>query len=170
MFGGKVKDMRMGRIAQERSPFHAPAQGLGNEGDITPGGDQAAHVQAPMRIEIIDHPIIAWHVGQLMDHIGQMRSEICTGPCGAEMPHHLACRDDKGGQQHPCAMPHVFLLALFGLAGRHQLRGMFTLHNVHAGLFVRANHQAAMLKTLQGVDREVSIRHMVERLMAYAAA
>jgi hypothetical protein len=156
MFRGKVKDMLMGRITQECAPLHASASRLGNRGQITPCGDQATDVQAPMRIEIIDHPIIALHVRQLLDHVRQMCSEIRTGPRGAEIPHDLPRWDDKGGQQHARAMPNVFLLAFFGLAGLHQLGGIFALQNLHTGLFVRANHEATVLKKRQGVDIEVT--------------
>ena len=73
MGGRKMEHMLMGRITQERPPLDAALQGLGGKRELTPRRDQAAHLQAPVRIEIIDHPVIALHVGQLLDHVGQMR-------------------------------------------------------------------------------------------------
>jgi len=59
MPGCKVKDMRMGRITQEGASLNATLQRLGNKQEITPRCDQATYVQAPVGIEVIDHPIIA---------------------------------------------------------------------------------------------------------------
>ena len=152
MFGGKVKDMFMGRITQEGASLDTALQGLGGKREITPRRDQAAEFQAPVRIEIIAPPVVALHVGQLLDHGGQMRGEIRTGPRWAKIPHHLPGRDDKGSQQHPRAMPNVFLFALCRLAGLHQLRRILALQNLHAGLFVGADHQAVGLVEAQGLE------------------
>ena len=59
MFGGKVKDMFMSRITQEGASLDTALQGLGGKREITPRRDQAAEFQAPVRIEIIDHPVVA---------------------------------------------------------------------------------------------------------------
>jgi len=69
----------------------------------------------------------------------------------------LATGWTQRGQQRPRAMSQVFLLALFGLAGLRQLRGIVALHNLHARLFVSADHQAALLiqaqsLAIQGTD------------------
>src|SRR5207245_3367293 len=92
MFRRKMEEMLMGWIAQECSPLFPPAQGLGNAGEITPRRHEAADVQAPMRIEIIDHPVIAGHGGELLPDIGQMCREVLTGAGRPEMPEHLPRR------------------------------------------------------------------------------
>ena len=86
MFGRKMEHMLMRWVAQEGPPLHPSVQCLGDEGEIAPCGHEAAHVQAPVRIEIIDHPVIAGHGGELPDDVGQMRREVLTGACRAEMP------------------------------------------------------------------------------------
>ena len=98
MLGRKVKDMLMGRIAEERTPLGASMQGLRDKGDRTPLGHETADLEAPVGIEIIDHPIIALHRGQLLHDVPQMGGPIHTGAGLPEMPHKLARRDDEGGQ------------------------------------------------------------------------
>ena len=98
MLRGKVEDMRVGRITQERAALHAALQGLRALGDVAPLGDEPADLQAPVGIEIIDHPIIALHRGQLLHDVPQMGGPIHTGAGLPEMPHKLARRDDEGGQ------------------------------------------------------------------------
>ena len=63
MYGRKVKDMLMGRIAEERTPLGASMQGLREKGDRTPLGYETADLEAPVGIEIIHHPIVARHGG-----------------------------------------------------------------------------------------------------------
>jgi len=48
-------------------------------------------------------------------------------------------------------MPQAFLLALFDLAGLHQLRGMVALQNLYTRIFVSADHQAALLVEAQNL-------------------
>ena len=98
MLGRKVKDMLMGRITQESAALDTALQGLGSTREITPRCDQATHVQAPVGIEIVDHPIIALHRGQLVSHVGQMGSPIRTGAGLAQIPHEVTRRHHEGGQ------------------------------------------------------------------------
>lgn len=98
MRGREVEDMLMGRIAQERSSLHAAVQSLGEVRDMTPLGDKPADREAPVGIEIIDHPIVALHRGQLLHDVGQMGCPIRTGTRLTEIPHQLSRRDHEGGQ------------------------------------------------------------------------
>ena len=98
MLRRKVKDMLMGRITQESASLAPALQGLGSKRELTPCCDQATHIQAPVGIEIIDHPIVALHRGQLVHHVRQMGRPIRTGAGLAQMPHELACRYHEGGQ------------------------------------------------------------------------
>jgi hypothetical protein len=128
--------MLMRRIAQERSPLHTSLECLGDKGEITPRCHEAADLQAPVRIEIIDHPVIVLHGWQLVAYVGQMRSKVLTGAGRAKMPQHLAGRHNKEGNQDPHRMADVFVFTFLGLAWLGQLRGMCTLENLHARLFV----------------------------------
>ena len=98
MLGCEVEDMLMGRIAQERSSLHAAMQSLGDVWDVTPLSDEPADLEAPVGIEIIDHPIVALHRGQLLHNVGQMGCPIRTGTRLTKIPHELSCRDHEGGQ------------------------------------------------------------------------
>jgi hypothetical protein len=79
MLGRKVQDMLLGRVAEERPPLGAAMQGLGEKGDRTPLGHETTDLEAPVGIEIIHHPIVALHRGQLADDVGQMCGPICPG-------------------------------------------------------------------------------------------
>ena len=152
MFGGKVEDMLMGRIAQESAPLHTSAQVLRHKGHLAPLGDQTADREAPMGIEIIHHPIVALHSGELLDDGGQMRGEVLTGARLAQIPDDLTRGDDKRGDQGTHPMPDVLVLAFFRFARCHGLRGVFALQNLHAGLFIAANDHTVLLKEAQGVE------------------
>ena len=60
-----MEHMLMGRITQERPALDAALQGLGGKRESTPRRYDAAHLQTPVRIEIIEDPIIAGHRRQL---------------------------------------------------------------------------------------------------------
>ena len=152
MFGGKVKDMFMGRITQAGASLDTALQRLGGKRGITPRCDQAAEFQAPVRIEIIDHPVVALHSGELLDDVGQMRGEVLTSARLAQIPDDLTGGDDKRGNQGPHAMPDVLVLAFFWLARGHGLCRVFALQNLHAGLFIAANDHTALLKEAEGVE------------------
>ena len=72
MLGRTVQDMLRGRIVEERPPLGASMQGLGDHGDRTPWGHETADLATPVGIEIIHHPIVALHSGQLVDDVDQM--------------------------------------------------------------------------------------------------
>lgn len=152
MFGRKVKDMRMAWIAQECPALPPMAQVLGNKGHLAPLRHHTADVKAPVGVEIINHPVVTVHVWQLLDHMGQMGGEIGTGAGLAQIPHDLTRRDNKRGNQCPCAMTDVLVLAFFRFARGNRLRGVFALKNLHPGLFIAADDHTALLKKTQGVD------------------
>jgi len=158
-----MEPRRRRRITQEGPPLGSAWPRLRGQRERTPPRDQATHVQAPGRLEMIDHPVIALPVRQLLDHLGQMPGAIRPGPRRAEMPHHLPRRDDTRGQQRPRAMPHVVLLALCRLAGLPPLRGILALQHLPARLFVGTDHQAALRREAQGMDREVTDRPRLRR-------
>ena len=70
MFGGKVEDMLMRRIAQESPPLHTSVQRLHPIGHVTPRVDQTADRKALVGIEIIYHPVVARHSGELVHDVG----------------------------------------------------------------------------------------------------
>src|SRR5262245_42593676 len=151
-----MKDMLMVRVTQESAPLSTALQHLGLKRALAPGSYQLAHLQAPVGIQIVQHPVIADHVWELADHIGQMRREILAGPRHAQIPQHLAGRDQEGGQQGPHPMANILMFPFLWLARLYQLGRIFALQNLHAGLLVHTDDQAALLVEAQGVDIELT--------------
>ncbi len=50
--------MLMARIAQERPPLDTAAEVFGNKGHLAHMGDQAADIEAPVGVEIVNHPVV----------------------------------------------------------------------------------------------------------------
>src|SRR2546422_11572513 len=124
MLGRKVQHLPMGRIAQERPALHTATQGLGEGRDVTPWGHETADRQAPMGSEIVDHPIVTLHRGELLPDMGQMGGPVCTGTSVAEMPEKRAGGDDTRGQQGAYTLAHGLVLALCWLPWWHRLGGV----------------------------------------------
>src|SRR6266487_1267436 len=116
--------MLRGRIAQESAPLHTSAPVLRHTGHLAPLGDQTADREAPVGIEIIHHPVVALHSGELLDDVGQMRGEGLTGARLAQIPDDLTRGDDKRGDQGTHPMPDVLVLAFFRFARCHGLCGV----------------------------------------------
>ena len=84
-------------------------------------------------------------VGELRSDVGQMGGEIDAGACHAQVPHDLASGNDERGDQAAGAVADVFVLAFFGFARLDQNGGMLALKDLHAGLFIGADDQLALL-------------------------
>src|SRR4029450_6838329 len=123
MLWRKVEHMRMRWITQERRSPPASLEGVREVWDITPLGHETADLKAPVGIEIIDHPIVARHRGQLLHDMGQMGGPVGAGAGLPQIPHEVSRRDDKRGQQRAHAMADVLVLALFRLARLRWLGG-----------------------------------------------
>ena len=148
MFGRKVEHMLMARITQERPPLHTSTQGLSNKGHLAPLSDQTADIEAPVGIEIINYPVVASHIWQLVDNMGQMGGEIGTGARRAHIPHDVPRWYHKRSDQRPYPMADVLVFAFLRFPRGHGLCGVFALQNLHAGLFVGANDQTLLCKEL----------------------
>lgn len=98
MGGRKMEDMLMRGITQEGASLAAVLQSLGSPGECAPRGHQMADIQTPVGIKVIENLVITGHLWQLGDYRLQMGSKILAGARHAQMPEHLACRDDKGSQ------------------------------------------------------------------------
>src|SRR5215510_7465497 len=105
--------MLMGWIAQEGTSLHTSVQGLRHKGHVAPLRNQTADLEAPVGIEIIHHPVVALHSGELLDNVGQMSGEVRTGARLAQIPDDLARGDDKRSDQGTHPMPDVLVLAFF---------------------------------------------------------
>jgi hypothetical protein len=139
MFGRKVEHRLMARVAQERPSLPPAAQGLGNKGPRAPPSDPTADLEAPVGIEIINHPIVAPHIWQLVDHLGQMGGKISTGARLADIPHDVPRWHHKRGDQGPYPMTDVLVLAFLRFPRGNGLWGVCALQNLHTGLFIGAH-------------------------------
>ena len=105
-----------------------------------------------MGIEIIHHPVVALHLWQLVDHIGQMHGKIGAGARLAQIPDDLTGGDDKRGDQGTHPMPDVLVLTFFRFARDHGLCRVFALENLHAGFFITANNHTVLRREAQGIE------------------
>ena len=84
-------------------------------------------------------------VRKLRRDMGQMSGEIQAGACHAQIPDDLARGDDERGDQTAGAVADVFVFAFFGFARFNEDRGMLSFEDLHAGFFVAADDQLAVL-------------------------
>src|ERR1051325_9184204 len=88
--------------------------------------------------------------------MSQMGGEIQAGARDAQVPHDLARGHDERSDQAAGAMADVFVLAFFGFARLERNRGMLSLENLHAGLFVGADDQLAVLIQDRSLDVQLA--------------
>ena len=142
VLGSEVEHVLVLGIGQEDA---APIAGLEIffvERSAVQPGHEFANVQAPMRVEVVEHPVEAFAVGILFGDMLQMGGEILAGARLAQVPHDIAGGDHERSDQAPGAVADVFVFAFFGLAGLDQNRGVLSLEDLHAGLFVAADDQS----------------------------
>src|SRR4030095_11887292 len=154
MFGSKVEDMCMGRIAQEGTPLYAAAQVLRHTGHVAPLGDHTANLEAPVGLEILHHPVVALHGRELLDDVGQMRGEVLTGARLAQMPDDVSRGDDKRGDQGTPPMPDVLVLTFFRCPRCPGLGGGGALQNLPARFCIAAHDHTVLLEDAEGVEVE----------------
>lgn len=145
MLGREVEDVLVIGISQEGTSLLAGAQILLVERQAIEFRQEFADIEAPMGVQVVEDPMAALPVGELRRDMGQMGSEIDAGACHAQVPRDLTGGDDERGDQATGAVADVFVFASFGFARLGQDRGMFSLEDLHAGFFVGANDQLAML-------------------------
>ena len=136
VLGREVEHVLVIGIGQEGTSLRAGAQVFFVERQAVQSRHEFANVQAPMGVQVVEDPMEALVVGELRGDMGQMGGEIDAGACHAQVPHDLARGDDERGDQAAGAVADVFVLAFFGFARLDQNRGMLSLEDLHAGLFV----------------------------------
>jgi hypothetical protein len=102
MFGGKVEDLLLGRITQQGTPLPPAVQGLHHQRPVAPLGHQPADREAPGRLELIHHPVVARPSGELLDDVGQMRGEVLTPRCQTTCP--VATTNEAIKARTPCRL------------------------------------------------------------------
>jgi len=95
-------------------------------------------------------------IGKLGRDVGQMSGEIQARACHAQIPHDLTRGHDEGGDQTARAVTDVLVFAFFWLARLDGNRGMLSLEDLHAGLFVRTDDQFAVLIQDRSIDVQLA--------------
>ncbi len=111
MFGSEVKHVFVGRIGQKRTAIGSSLQRFRMKLEIAPAGNETANVQTPMRIQVVQHPVVSFHFGKPGSTMIQMGREVLAGPRQAQGPRNLARRNSERVDQHACAVADVFVLA-----------------------------------------------------------
>ena len=145
MFGREMEHMLVTRIGQKGTSFGAGAQVSFAAGHTVQPSEEFADIQAPVGVQVVEDPMKTLLVGKAEGNMSQMGSEVDTGTGHAQIPHDLAGRNDERGHQRASTMTDVFMLAFLRFAGLGRYRGVFPLENLHAGFFVTADDQLAVL-------------------------
>ena len=120
--------------------------------------EQGAHVQAPVSVQVVEHPMETLVVGELRRDMSQVCCEIDAGARDAQIPHDLASRHHEGCDQGARAVADVFVFAFFGFAWRGRDGGMLAFKNLHAGFFIAADDQFSVLIQHGSLDVESTDR------------
>ena len=102
--GREVKDVFVRGIGQERPTVSPTREFPGIKRNLAPLGHKLANIQAPMRIQVVQDPIITLHFGELRHRMPKVGREILAGPCQTEIPRDLAGGDGERVDQRPRAM------------------------------------------------------------------
>jgi hypothetical protein len=153
MCGRTMAHRLMGWSAQTCPSLPPLAEVLGYTGPIAPASHQAADVETPMGSEILHHPVIALHIGELLDHGGQMGGTIGTGTSLAQSPPDLTRGHHKRGEQRPHPMSHVLVRAFLRFPWGNGRGGICALEKLPTGLFIGADDHTTLRKAAEGVAR-----------------
>lgn len=145
MFGREMEHVFVVGVCQERTPLCACAKSFLVERESIELGEQLANRQAPVSVQVVEHPVEALVVWELSCNVSQVCREIDAGARDTQIPQDLTRRHHEGRDQRSCAMTDVFMFASFGFAWFGGDRGMLAFEDLHAGFFVAANHQLALL-------------------------
>src|SRR5215831_9396708 len=136
VFGREMKDMAVAWITQEDAALHTFFELLRFKGHLAPPSHQAADVQTPVGVKVVQDPIIPFHAWQMLRSPLEMRDEIGGLPGGPDGPSDVARRHRQGVDEHPCAMADVLVFTPFAPARLGRFGGCFPLEHLHAGLFI----------------------------------
>ena len=145
VLGREVEDVLVICISQEGAALLASVQVLLVERQAVEFRQEFANLQAPMSVQVVEDPMEALVFAILRGDMGQVGGEVNAGASDAQVPHDLAGGDDERGDQATGTVADVFMLAFFGFAWLGQNRGVFSLEDLHAGFFVGADDQLAVL-------------------------
>ena len=153
---GEMEHMLVGRVRQKGSPLFACLQDRRFERDVAQLSDDTADFQAPVGIEVIQHPVKALDLREPPGHVTQVCRKVHTGPSRSQVANEFTSRYDKRGDQSACPISDVVLLTSLGLAGHSRLCGVRTAQCLHSRLFITANHQSTLLVHHRSLDVQLA--------------
>lgn len=142
---GKVKRMLVGRVSQKRLSLLPCLQVRRHEGDVAQLGHDAADLQAPMGIEVIQNPVKPGDLREPSSDVTQVSGEVHTGAGWPQVTDDFTGGYDERGDESSRPISDVVLLAPRWLAGFSRLRGVRTAQRLHTRLFITADHQSPLL-------------------------
>ena len=71
----EVEHQAVARVAQKRTPLHPSLEILGQQRHVAPLGHQPADLQAPVRVQIVHHPVIALLVRVLLPYMAKWATQ-----------------------------------------------------------------------------------------------
>ena len=98
-----------------------------------------------MRVEIVHDPVTSCDLGEPARDVSQMRREVDAGPGRSQIADDFTGRHDERGDQGPCPVADVVLLAFRGLAGLGRLGGIGSSQRLHPRLLITADQQPTLL-------------------------
>jgi hypothetical protein len=142
---GEMEHMLVGRVCQKGSPLYSCLQDRRFERDVAQLSDDTADFQAPVGIEVIQHPLKALDLRKPPGHMIQVCRKVHTGPGRSQVANEFTRRYDERGDQSACPISNVVLLTSLGLAGHSRLGGVGAAQCLHSRLFITANQQSTLL-------------------------
>jgi hypothetical protein len=144
MFRREMKNMAVAWIAQKGLALRALFEFVGLKRYLTPACHQAADVETPVGVEVVQHPLILLHVRQALVHVLKMGHEI-GGRAGApDGPGNLARRHHQRVDQDARAVADVLMFTPFTSPWLRRFGGGLTLQDLHASFLIAAEHQATL--------------------------
>src|SRR6266516_3657262 len=107
MLGREMDHVLVFRVGQESTPFCAVAKFCWLERNAGQASDASAHVQVPVRVEIVHHPMETASIGKLLGHVAQVPAKIHAPPALADVAEDLPGRYYRGGDQAARAVTDV---------------------------------------------------------------
>jgi hypothetical protein len=140
------------RITQKRPAFCLPWPLLGLQGHRAPPGPEAADLQAPGGVEMVQDPIGALHPREALVDVREMGDKVRTLPGGPDGPSELPGGPDHRVEQDAGAVASVCIRASFTFAGLGRCGWGGARKDLQARLCIAAEPPSALLSRLQGLD------------------
>jgi len=132
--------MTMLGVLQERSPLRTPLQRLRLERQLVEAREQLADCQAPVRVQVIHHPVVLRQARVMPLHPVQRMPDVAAvilvGPPRRHVPVDQPRRHHEGRQKATRAVPDVLRLTSVRAAEGGRLVRVDALQRLDAGLLV----------------------------------